>query len=191
MPVVVGSGPNGLAAAIVLAQAGREVTVLEAEDSVGGGCRSAVLTLPGYVHDVCSTIHALALASPFLRMFDVDLVHPDLPYAHPLDDGRAAVLHRDVAETAKGLGEPAYERLMAPLVRHWEGIVADTLKPLRPPRHPFAMARFGLGAIQPVTRLTRSFGTEEARALLAGAGAHSMLPLDRSPTGGVALLLAM
>jgi phytoene dehydrogenase-like protein len=191
--VVVGAGPNGLAAARVLTRAGRSVHVIEAADGPGGGTRSAELTLPGYVHDVCSTIHALALASPFLRDLEVDLVHPEVPYAHPLDGGRAAVLHRDVARTAEALGKDkgAYERLLRPLVTHWEGIVADTLKPLRPPRHPFAMARFGLGAVQPVSRLAQRFENDEARALLGGAGAHSMLPLDRSPTGGVALMLAM
>ena len=188
--VVVGAGPNGLAAAQVLKNAGRSVRVIEAKDTPGGGTRSAELTLPGYVHDVCSTIHALALASPYLRTFDLDLVHPDLPYAHPLDQGRAAVLHRDVRTTADALDEPRYARLMAPLVRHWQGIVEDTLKPLRPPRHPLAMARFGLAAVQPVTWLTKGFN-DDAKALLAGAGAHSMLPLDRSPTGGVALMLAM
>jgi phytoene dehydrogenase-like protein len=188
--VVVGAGPNGLAAAQVLQAAGRSVHVIEAKHTPGGGTRSAELTLPGYVHDVCSTIHALALASPYLRTFDLDLVHPDLPYAHPLDHGRAAVLHRDVERTAQALDEPRYARLMAPLVERWEGIVEDTLKPLRPPRHPLAMARFGLAAVQPVTRLTRALN-EEGKALLAGAGAHSMLPLEWSPTGGVAVMLAM
>ena len=197
--VVVGSGPNGLAAAITLAAAGRHVHVIEAADTPGGGTRSAELTLPGFVHDVCSTIQPLLLASPFFRdlplaELGVELVHPEVPYAHPLANGRAAVLHRDVDETAERLGDDrrAYRRLMRPLVGSWEGIVADTLKPLRPPRHPLAMARFGLLAIQSAAGMARSrFATEEAQALLAGAAAHSMMPLERSPTAGVGLLLGM
>ena len=197
--VVVGSGPNGLAAAITLASHGRHVHVIEAEGTPGGGTRSAELTLPGFVHDVCSTIQPLLLASPFfrslpLRELGVELVHPEVPYAHPLDNARAAVMHRDVDETAAALGDdgPAYRRLMRPLVDNWEGIVADTLKPLRPPRHPLAMARFGLLAIQSATGLARArFATEEAQALLAGAAAHSMLPLGKSPTAGVGLMLGM
>ena len=197
--VVVGSGPNGLAAAITLAAAGRHVHVIEAAGTPGGGTRSAELTLPGFVHDVCSTIQPLLLASPFFRglpLHDlgVELVHPEVPYAHPLAGGRAAVLHRDLDETARGLGDDrtAYLRLMRPMVESWEAIVADTLKPLRPPRHPLAMARFGLRAVQSAAGMARSrFATEEAQALLAGAAAHSMLPLERTPTAGVALMLAM
>jgi phytoene dehydrogenase-like protein len=197
--VVVGSGPNGLAAAITLAAAGRHVHVVEAEDTPGGGTRSAELTLPGFVHDVCSTVHPLLLASPFFRSLPLDdlgveLVHPGLPYAHPLDGGRAALLHRDVDETAAGLGDDgkAYRRLMGPLVENWEGIVADTLKPLRPPRHPLAMARFGLRAVQSAAGLARTrFATDEAQALVAGTAAHSMLPLGKSPTAGVWLMLGM
>ena len=197
--VVVGSGPNGLAAAITLAAAGRHVHVLEAADTPGGGTRSAELTLPGFVHDVCSTVHPLVLASPFFRRLPladlgVELVHPEVPYAHPLDGGRAAVLHRDVAETAAGLGhdDGAYRKLMGPLVRNWQGIVGDTLKPLRPPRHPLAMARFGALAVQSAAGMAQwRFETQEARALVAGAAAHSMLPLERSPTAGVGLMLGM
>jgi len=197
--VVVGSGPNGLAAAITLAKAGRHVHVVEAEDTPGGGTRSAELTLPGFVHDVCSTIHPLLLASPFFRSLPladlgVELVHPEVPYAHPLDGGRAALLHRDVDATAAALGDdgPAYARLMRPLVGDWQGIVADTLKPLRPPRHPLAMARFGLLAVRSAASLAYArLGGDEARALLAGAAAHSMLPLDSSPTAGVGLMLGM
>jgi phytoene dehydrogenase-like protein len=197
--VVVGSGPNGLAAAITLAAAGRHVHVVEAEDTPGGGTRSAELTLPGFVHDVCSTIQPLLLASPFFRALPladlgVELVHPEIPYAHPLPDGRAGVLRRDVMETAEALGDDkaAYVRLMRPLVEHWQDVVADTLKPLRPPRHPLTMARFGLKAVQSAAGLARTrFVTDEAQSLVSGAAAHSMLPLDRSPTAGVALMLAM
>ena len=196
--VVVGSGPNGLAAAITLAAAGRTVHVMEAADTAGGGMRSAELTLDGFVHDVCSTIHPLLLASPFFRArplaeLGVRVAHPDIPYAHPLDGGRAAFLRRDVGETARALGADgkSYERLLRPLVDGWEGIVAGTLAPLRMPAHPFLMARFGLDAIRSVEGLAKRFETEEARALVAGAGAHSMLPLSASPTAGVALMLAL
>lgn len=153
--VVVGSGPNGLAAAIELGRAGLEVLVLEAEPTVGGGCRTAELTLPGFRHDVCSAIHALALASPFMRSLrledrGVEWIHPDAPLAHPQEDGTAAVLERDVAGTAEGLGEdgPAYERLMGPLVRDGLAVVDEFLAPAHIPRHPFAMARFGLLALR-------------------------------------------
>ena len=196
--VVVGSGPNGLAAAITLARAGRSVHVVEAADTAGGGMRSAELTLDGYVHDVCSSIHPLVLASPFLRSrpladLGVRLAQPEIPYAHPLDGGRAAILRRDVAATADALGTdgPAYVRLMRPLVEQWEGIVEGVLAPLRLPHHPLSMARFGLGAIRSVAGLTKRFETDEAKALLAGAGAHSMLPLTKPPTGGVALMLGL
>ena len=196
--VVVGSGPNGLAAAITLASAGRSVHVIEAADTPGGGMRSAALTLDGFVHDVCSTIHPLVLASPFFRALPladlgVRLAHPEVPYAHPLDGGRAAILHRDVEATAERLGKDgkAYEDLMRPLVAGWEGIVEGVLAPLRLPGHPFLMARFGLLAIRSVQALAQRFETDEARALLAGAGAHSMLPLDKPPTAGVALTLAL
>ena len=197
--VVVGSGPNGLAAAITLASAGRSVHVVEAADTPGGGMRSAELTLDGFVHDVCSTVHPLVLASPFFRSLPladlgVRLAHPDIPYAHPLDGGRAVLLRRDVAETADALGGAdgaRYRRLMRPLVDGWAGIVEGTLAPLRLPGHPFLMARFGLNAVRSVDALAKRFAGEEAKALLAGAGAHSMLPLTTSPSGGVALMLAL
>jgi len=196
--VVVGSGPNGLAAAITLAAAGRSVHVVEAADTPGGGMRSAELTLDGFLHDVCSTIHPLVLASPFFRAIPLDqlgvrLAHPEVPYAHPLDGGRAAVLHRDVDQTAARLGSdgPKYASLMRPLVDGWHGIVEGVLAPLGIPAHPFVMARFGLSAIRSVSALAGRFGNDEAKALLAGAGAHSMMRLDQSPTGGVALMLGL
>jgi phytoene dehydrogenase-like protein len=196
--VVVGSGPNGLAAAITLASAGRSVHLVEAAETAGGGMRSAALTLDGFVHDVCSTIHPLVLASPFFRALPladlgVRLAHPGVPYAHPLDGGRAAVLRRDVGETAAALGKDgaAYERLMRPLVDGWVGVVEGVLAPLRMPGHPFLMGRFGLNAVRSVQALTRKFDTDEAKALFAGAGAHSMMRLDSSPTAGVALMLAL
>jgi phytoene dehydrogenase-like protein len=191
MPVVVGSGPNGLAAAIVLARAGREVTVLEAEDTVGGGCRSAELTLPGYVHDVCSTVHTLAAGSPMLRDLPLpELVQPEVPLAHPLDDGTAVVALRSVAETAAGLGVDAraYARLFEPLAR--EELFDAVLGPLRLPPHPVLMARFGLGAVRSAIGLARSrFAGERARALFAGCAAHSMLPLSAPASAAYGMML--
>jgi phytoene dehydrogenase-like protein len=194
--VVVGSGPNGLAAALTIAAAGRSVHVVEAAATPGGGTRSAELTLPGFVHDVCSTVHGLLLFSPFFRSLslpEVTLAHPEVPFAHPLDGGRAAVAHRSVAETAAGLGRDgrAYARLMTPLVERWETLADGVLAPLlRVPRHPFAMASFGLRAVRSAAGLAGRFDGDEARALVAGVAGHSMLPLHASPTGGVALLLA-
>ncbi len=194
--VVVGSGPNGLAAAIALAQAGRSVTVLEAAPTVGGGSRTAELTLPGYRHDVCSAVHALALVSPFLRDLPLaehglELVQPELAFAHPLDDGSAGLVAQDLAATVDGLGSDgrAYRRLMEPLVREADGLMYELLGPLRPPRHPIAMARFGLRGLQSARRLSGRFEGPRAKAVLAGAAAHSMLRLDRVPSGAVALVL--
>jgi phytoene dehydrogenase-like protein len=197
--VVVGAGPNGLAAAIVLARAGRRVTVLEREETLGGGCRSAELTLPGFVHDTCSTVHSLALSSPFLRELPLaehglELCHPHFPLAHPLDDGSAAVLHRSVDETAPGLGkdEVAYRRLFGPLVRDSDVLFHQLLGPLRPPRHPFAMARFGLSGLLPARTLARSrFDGDRARALLAGCCAHSMLSLRTPASAAFGIVLMM
>ena len=145
--IVVGSGPNGLAAAVALAQAGRSVRVLEAADTIGGGTRSAELTLPGFRHDVCSAIHPLALASPFLRRLPLrehglEFAQPEIPLAHPLDDGSAVVLHRSLAETAEGLGADAtaYRELLAPLTDDFEPLLDDLLGPLHVPRHPLAVA---------------------------------------------------
>lgn len=196
--VVVGSGPNGLAAAIELARNGRRVLVLEAEPTIGGGMRSAELTLPGFVHDLCSAIQPLAIASPFfksvpLAAHGLEWVHPDAPLAHPLDDGTAVILERSVEETARGLGQDAapYRRLMGPLVHDFVRIVAATTRPIaRIPRHPIALARFGLLALLPVRLLARrSFRGERARALFAGLGAHSFLPLDAPLSSTFALLL--
>jgi phytoene dehydrogenase-like protein len=197
--IVVGSGPNGLAAAIALAQAGRSVTVLEAAPTVGGGTRSAELTLPGFRHDVCSAIHPLALASPFLRSLPLEqhglaFVQPEIPLAHPLDDGTAVALYRSVDETAAGLGSDgtAYRALMQPLADAWEAIAGDLLGPLRPPRHPLASARFARAGIRSATGLAGSrFTGARARALLAGNAAHAMRPLTAATTAGFGLTLQM
>jgi phytoene dehydrogenase-like protein len=189
--VVVGSGPNGLAAAIVLARAGREVAVLEGEETLGGGCRSAELTLPGFVHDTCSTVHALALASPFLREIALPLVHPDIPLAHPLDDGTAVLVHRSVEETAAGLGvdERAYTKVFGPLVREARPLFEQLLGPLRPPRHPLLLARFARDALRPAA--VSRFAGERARALLGGLSAHSMLPLSAPVSAAFGIVLGV
>jgi phytoene dehydrogenase-like protein len=195
--VVVGAGPNGLAAAIAIAQTGRHVIVFEAAPTVGGGCRSAELTLPGFVHDVCSAVHPFAAASPFFRSLPLaahglEWIEPPAMLAHPFDDGSVACVYRSVERTAEELGADgaAYEGLLAPLVGHWPQLEGAVLGPLRWPRHPFALARFGLSALQPAERLARRvFRGEQARALFAGIAAHAMLPLDRRPTAGVGLAL--
>src|SRR5919197_3767161 len=162
--VVVGSGPNGLAAAITLARAGCSVLVIEAHDTLGGGMRSAALTLPGFVHDVCSAIHPLGVASPFMRTVPlaehgVTWIAPPAAVAHPFDDGTAAVLERSISLTGETLGPDAaaYERLMAPLVTHWGTLVEALLGPLRPPRHPLLMARFGLRAMHSAQGLAEAW----------------------------------
>lgn len=197
--LVVGSGPNGLAAAITLALAGRSVRVLEAASTIGGGTRTEELTLPGYLHDVCSGIHPMAVASPFLRSLPLTehglrLLQPELPLVHPLDGGRAAVLHRSLDLTADGLGAdgPAYRRLMAPLVAGWRPLLADILGPPRLPRHPLLTGRFARSALRPVDRLAVAhFRGEPAQALLAGCAAHSMLPLSAAGSSAFALGLGL
>lgn len=195
--VVVGGGPNGLAAAIEIARAGRSVVVYEGAERPGGGCRSAELTLPGFVHDVCSAIHPLAIASPFFRSLPLErlgarVIHPRIPLAQPLDGGRAALLRRSVEETAAAFGpdERPYRRLMGPLVKNADALVRELLGPFGIPRSPLVMARFGLNGLLPASvLLRRRFEGDEPRALLGGAAAHAMLPLDRSPTAAVGLLL--
>jgi phytoene dehydrogenase-like protein len=197
--IVVGSGPNGLAAAIVLAQAGVSVLVLEGEDAVGGGLRTEELTLPGFKHDVCSAIHPLGVASPFLKTLPlerhgVEWIHPGAPLAHPFDDGTAAVLERSIEETAATLGGDGerYRKLMEPLVRHGPELMEEILAPLHAPRHPLVLARFGARGLLPVERLARvAFRGERARGILAGMAAHSMLPLTRALTGAVGLTLGV
>jgi phytoene dehydrogenase-like protein len=195
---VVGSGPNGLTAAIIMAQAGRRVTLFEAEQTIGGGARSAELTLPGFIHDICSAVHPLGIGSPVFRAFPLEKfglqwVHPEVPLAHPLDDGSAAMLSRSVEETAARLGEDAagYRRLLGPAVGRWEEMLALVLSP-RFPRHPWLLTRLGWAALQPVTRLARHrFRTQAARALFAGLGAHAVLPLEHLGTSAIALALGL
>jgi len=197
--VVVGSGPNGLAAALTLAKAGCKVRVIEGADTPGGGCRTAELTLPGFRHDICSAVHPLAAASPFFLGLDlpslgVRLRTPKVAFAHPLDGGRAGWLAGSVDETAGGLGRDGqtYRRLFEPLVQHAPLILPDLLAPLRSvPAHPLAMARFGVPGLAPAKVLARRFRTDEARGLLAGAAAHTMLPLDTPGTGAFGLMFMM
>ena len=195
--IVVGAGPNGLAAAITLAGQGRSVAVLEAAPTIGGGCRTEELTLPGFRHDVCSAIHPLAVGSPFLAglplaELGVELVQPDIPLTHPLDGGRAAALFRSIDETALGLGAdgPAWRRLFGPVAESWPDLAPAVLGPvLRVPRHPVAMAGFGVRALAPATWLARLFRTEDARGLLAGIAGHGFLPLGAPLSGSFAVLL--
>ena len=197
--VVVGAGPNGLAAAITLAQSGWQVRIHERSATVGGGCRSAELTLPGFWHDICSAIHPLALASPVFQSLDLSRfglrwIEPPVALAHPFDDGTAATLCRSVDETAQSLGSDgaAYRRLMAPLLADFDGILPILLGPIRPPRHPIALARFGLQALRSLDNLVRHhFDDRYARALLGGMAAHAMIPLDKPGTASFGLVLAL
>jgi len=195
--VIVGAGPNGLAAAVTFAQQGRSVVIFEAADTIGGGARTAELTLPGFKHDVCSAIHPLGMASPFFRELPLDRhglqwIQPNAPLAHPLDDGTAVLLSRDMQTTVDGLGSDgaAYQRLLTPFVENWQALLDGILGPLRPPRHPFLMARFGLLALQSARSLARArFKSERAGALFAGLGGHSMMPLDTTLTSAFGIML--
>jgi phytoene dehydrogenase-like protein len=198
--IVVGAGPNGLAAAITMARAGCSVVVYEANDQVGGGVRSGQLTLPGFIHDLCSAVHPFGEASPFFRQLPLDRhglawIHPELPLAHPLDNGRAALLHRSTAATADAMAEDsaAYLRLMNPLVDRWQELLAEILQPpLHIPLHPLLLARFGVRAVQSASRLIRSlFKGEAGRALVSGLAAHSFLPLEQAGSAAFGLVLGL
>jgi phytoene dehydrogenase-like protein len=198
--IVVGSGPNGLVAAITLARAGWDVTVFEAAPNAGGGMRSEELTLPGVVHDVCSAIHPLAVGSPVFReladsLDGLEWVHSDVPLAHPLDGGRAALLHRPVEDTARGLGTdaPAYRSLFEALVDAGFDLTDGLLSPFQlPPEHPIHLARYGAIGIRSARGLARSrFDTDEAQGLFAGLAGHSILSLRAPVTAGYGLMLGV
>jgi len=197
--VVVGSGPNGLAAALIMARAGLTVQVFEGGETPGGGCRTQEITLPGFHHDICSAVHPLAAASPFFTGTDlaaagVRLLTPPVAFANPIDGGRAGAVAGSVQDTADGLGADsgAYRRLLGPLVRDADSILPALLAPLRSiPAHPLAVARFGLEGLLPASQLVRRFKTQEARALLAGVSEHSFLPLGAPGSGGFGLLLTL
>ncbi len=196
--VVVGAGPNGLTAALRLALAGRSVALFEARDTIGGGCRTEELTVPGFRHDRCATIHSLGAGSPVfgplqLERHGVRYLHPAIPLAHPLEDGRAALLQRSLGETMDGLGVDgrAWRRLVGGTVRHWDALLPSLLQPLvSVPRHPVAMAEFGTRAVLPASVVTRRFHTDEGAALFGGCSAHSFLPLTHALSASFGLLLA-
>lgn len=198
--VIVGSGPNGLAAAIELARAGWSVVVYEGNPTIGGGARTMEFTLPGFRHDICSAIHPLGVGSPFFRslplqQFGLEWLHPDAPLAHPLDDGTAAVLHRSFDDTGHTLGEDAaaYRNLLETFARNWDRLAQDILGPFPfPPRHPFLLARFGLPALLPASALARLwFRGKRARALFAGCAAHSIMALDKVVTASFGIVMAL
>jgi len=197
--VVIGAGPNGLAAAITLAQASCSVLVLEGKATVGGGTRSAEITLPGFVHDICSAIHPLAASSPFfetlpLEEHGLEWVFPSASTAHPLDGGEAVIVERSLYKTAASLGRDGknYRRLFKPIVNHWRDLMVDSLGPAPlPPRHPLTITRFGLRALWPAQRLAQLlFRDERARAVFAGMAGHSMMPLEKTLTAAFGIMLA-
>lgn len=197
--IVVGSGPNGLAAAIALQQAGVQVLLLEAKPTIGGGMRTTELTIPGFHHDVCSAVHPMGTVSPFLcslplHDFGLEYVHPEVLAAHPFDDGTAAALYPSLDETASGLGADvdAYERLFRPLVENWPKIDSHILGPmLKMPANLFALAAFGLKSLKSGKQVAARFQTREAKGLLAGIVAHSMIPLDAPTSSAIAFVLTI
>lgn len=197
--VVVGSGPNGLAAAVVLARAGIDVTVLEAEDEIGGGTRSAELTVPGLIHDICSATHPTAVASPFFQSLDLERhglewLWPEVDAVHPIDGGRAGVMFRDLDRTVELLGKDgdAWRTLFAPLVKHSDVLIDELFRPIiHLPKHPLTLAGFGARALLPATTIARRWKTDEARGLFAGLAAHAIHPLNKPTTGGLGLMFGM
>jgi len=197
--IVIGSGPNGLSAAITAAQNGKSVIVYEAQETIGGGARSAELTLPGFVHDRCSAVYPLARGSPFFRSLPLsrhglEWIQPPAAAAHPFDDGTIVTLERSVEATAAQLGrdEKSYRKLIQPLATSWNGLDIALLGPIWPPHHSWKIARFGLSALQPARRLAeRKFAGAAARGFFAGLAAHSMLPLERWGSAAFGLVLAI
>jgi phytoene dehydrogenase-like protein len=194
--VIIGSGPNGLAAGIFLQQHGLSVLILEAKPTIGGGLRTAELTLPGFKHDICSAVHPLAAGSPFFKTLPLhnhglEYLYPEIDAAHPFDNGTAAIVKHSIDETARLLGSDAqtYLDLFKPLVKSWPALAPDVLGPLHFPKEPLAMARFGLNALQPATLLAKRFKTMEAKGLFAGMAAHAIQPLSNIATSAIALVL--
>lgn len=196
--VVVGAGPNGLGAAITLARAGRSVLLLEGAATVGGGMRSGEATLPGFIHDECSTIHPLAVSSPLIRRLPLERhglewLHAESPMAHPFPDGTAAVLHRDISEMEREFPRDAaaYRAMFAPLARDWRQLTREILQPVvHLPRHPLLLARFGLPSLRSAAGLAASnFRDDRLRALFAGAAAHAVLPLEQPLTASFGIVL--
>jgi phytoene dehydrogenase-like protein len=198
--IVVGSGPNGLACAVALAREGVRVTVLEAEEAIGGGTKTSELTVPGLLHDHCSATHPMAVGSPFLNSLDLERHGlewrwPEVDLAHPLDDGSAGVMVKSIDETTERLGEDgaAWRRLFASSAAHFDALIEDIMRPVvHLPRHPLRLARFGIPAAAPATLLARSLGTPQARALFGGVAAHAFSPLNwpMSSSVGCALISA-
>ncbi|MGH9668344.1 MAG: phytoene desaturase family protein [Bryobacteraceae bacterium] len=196
---VIGAGPNGLTAAIVLARAGCKVTVFEAQPTIGGGARSAELTLPGFVHDICSAVHPMAAGSPIFATFPLaehglEWIQPPSPLAHPLDNGACVLVERDAEKTAAGLGADSalYGRLVRPLARRWNDLAPEILGPLHVPSHPMLLARFGLLGAWPAARAARRlFKTREAQALFAGMAAHAILPLEKWGSAAFGWVMAL
>lgn len=193
--IIVGSGPNGLAAGIRLALEGLSVKIFEASDTIGGGMRTKELIRSGYYHDICSAIHPLAVSSPFMRklplnQYGLQWIHPEYPVAHPLDGEPAALLTGDLNETALGLGEDekTYKSIVSPMVNHWEALAKDFLGPLQFPRNPVQLAAFGLKALQPAYLFQRRFNTRRGKALFGGLAAHSLLPLNSMATSALGLV---
>jgi len=194
--IVVGSGPNGLAAAIVLLQEGLKVLLIEGKDQVGGGMRTKEVTLPGFHHDICSAIHPLVLSTPFFKSlpladFGLSYLHPEILAAHPLLESDSVALYSSLEQTADALGVDGiqYKKLIAPLVSHWEDLTADFLGPLKVPKNPVKLAAFGINALQPATWMAKSFKNPQAKALLGGMAAHSIQPLSNWATSAIGMVL--